>query len=315
MLNTLKNSLNQICTLIEHKSNVVFLDYPLYFNVGDLLIMHGTLQFFRENNIDLRLKMCKENFSLKKLKQSIDRNTTIILQGGGNFGDIYCSHQDLRESVVKNFPDNKIILLPQSVHFAKQENLIKSQLIFNQHKNIYLFARDSVSYDILKKFSPYTQLMPDMAHYLHGHLVQQTQQKGKTLWFIRRDKEMIPEQSNISYLEHTKPIDWEDLISSTDIVRYKKIKKLIKYNKILNINRIDSSIYNSWERLSYELIQRSNDYFLDFDSIITSRLHAHIFGSLLNIPTQIIDNNYRKNSLYYKEWTSSNRDHTIYQFE
>jgi exopolysaccharide biosynthesis predicted pyruvyltransferase EpsI len=315
MLNTLKNTLNQISSLIEHKSNVVFLDYPFYFNVGDLLIMHGTLQFFRENNIHIKLNLCKENFSLKKLKKNIDSNTTIILQGGGNFGDIYNKHQELREKLIQNFPDNRIILLPQSVHFSTEENLLKSQIVFNQHKNLYLFARDSVSYDILKKFSPNTQLMPDMAHYLHNHLVQQTQKKEKTLLFLRRDKEMLTEQLNISHSENTKPIDWADLISKTDIKKYKKIKRLMKYNKILNNSRIDTFSYETWEKLSYELIQRSNDYFLNFDNIITSRLHAHIFGSLLNIRTQIIDNNYKKNSLYHKEWTSSNQDHTLYKFK
>lgn len=46
--NNLKNKLNEILPFIKDKNEVIFLDYPVYLNVGDLLIYHGTENFFKE---------------------------------------------------------------------------------------------------------------------------------------------------------------------------------------------------------------------------------------------------------------------------
>ena len=48
---------------------------------------------------------------------------TILLSGGGNFGDLYESHQEIREDVIANFPANRIIQLPQSISFHAGEAL------------------------------------------------------------------------------------------------------------------------------------------------------------------------------------------------
>ena len=46
----LKEKLNYILNFIDDKDNVVFLDYPLHHNVGDMLIFLGTNEFFKKNN-------------------------------------------------------------------------------------------------------------------------------------------------------------------------------------------------------------------------------------------------------------------------
>src|SRR5690606_2166971 len=257
MSNDLKLYLNKINDLIIEKDNAIFLDYPLYFNIGDLLIMHGTIQFFKENNINIKKYLCKENFSISKLRKVINNKTTIFLQGGGNFGDLYTEHQSLREAVIKNFPNNRIIMLPQSVHFEKNENLDKSKEIFSQHKNLYLLARDTVSLNILLKFSEKSLLMPDMAHYLYDELPKITKIKNKKLFFLRKDKESTDLQKELINTQNIQSIDWDDLITQHDIKVQKNIKKRIKYFDFLEISTLDRNIYNLWERKSLELIKRS----------------------------------------------------------
>src|SRR5690606_890257 len=212
----------------------------------------------------------------------------------------------------KNFPNNRIIMLPQSVHFEKNENLDKSKEIFSQHKNLYLLARDTVSLNILLKFSEKSLLMPDMAHYLYDELPKLTKIKNKKLFFLRKDKESTDLQKELINTQNIQSIDWDDLITQHDIKVQKNIKKRIKYFDFLEISTLDRNIYNLWERKSLELIKRSCEYFLQYDEIITSRLHAHILADLLNIPSKIIDNHYKKNSLYYNEWTISSNKHKLY---
>lgn len=312
MLNDLKIYLNKINDLIIDKNNTIFLDYPLYFNIGDLLIMHGTIQFFKENQINVKKYLCKENFSISKLRKVINHETTIFLQGGGNFGDLYPEHQNLRETVIKNFPNNRIIMLPQSVHFEKNQSLDKSKEVFNNHNDLYLLARDNMSLNILLKFSKKSLLMPDMAHYLYDELPKLTKINNSTLFFLRKDKESTDLQEDLINNQNISSIDWDDLITQQDIRVYKNITKKIKYFNFLEIQALDEKNFYLWERKSLELIKRSCEYFLQYDEIITSRLHAHILAYLLNIPSKIIDNHYKKNSLYYKQWTSSSTKHRLY---
>ena len=112
LLIDLKNKLNPIVELIKDKNDVFYFDYPLHLNVGDLLIYHGTEQFFKDHHINVTLKRCEYDLDLEEVKAKITPNTTILLHGGGNFGDLYPQHQKIREEIVTNFPNNRIIVLP-----------------------------------------------------------------------------------------------------------------------------------------------------------------------------------------------------------
>jgi len=46
---SIKSRLSEILDFIEDKNDVIFVDFPLYHNIGDLLIMSGTMKFFRAN--------------------------------------------------------------------------------------------------------------------------------------------------------------------------------------------------------------------------------------------------------------------------
>ena len=85
--------LNHIVELIKDKNDVFYFDYPLHLNVGDLLIYHGTEQFFKDHHINVTLKRCEYDLDLEEVKAKITPNTTILLHGGGNFGDLYPQHQ------------------------------------------------------------------------------------------------------------------------------------------------------------------------------------------------------------------------------
>ena len=139
LLIDLKNKLNPIVELIKDKNDVFYFDYPLHLNVGDLLIYHGTEQFFKDHNINVTLKRCEYDLDLEEVKAKITPNTTILLHGGGNFGDLYPQHQKIREEMVTNFQNNRIIVLPQTAYFKHEENLQKSAALFRSHSVIAIY--------------------------------------------------------------------------------------------------------------------------------------------------------------------------------
>ncbi|UNA30835.1 polysaccharide pyruvyl transferase family protein [Klebsiella variicola subsp. variicola] len=300
----MKNKLTEILPFIKDKNEVIFLDYPVYLNVGDLLIYHGTENFFKENNINIKLRRSNARYSVKEIKKYINPNTVILMQGGGNFGDLYPEFQKFRQDVVSSFPDTRIIILPQTAFFENEHELNKSVKSFGAHKDLIIFSRDTRSLSIFKKFTSQTFLMPDMAHSLWGTLPKSQKSKG-TLYLIRNDKEINQVQRRL--LEHKngddKYVDWEDILTSKDLLMRKLCRKLDGIGGVTNLSVLKNISNVIWYNYTYKMVQRYALYFTSHEKVVTSRMHGHIFSCLLSLPNDVIDNAYGKNSGYFKEWT------------
>ena len=71
----------------------VFLDYPSQANVGDSLIWLGTLKCLQDLGLKVTYVADFDTYDETHLRRVLGQNTTIILQGGGNFGDLYPKNQ------------------------------------------------------------------------------------------------------------------------------------------------------------------------------------------------------------------------------
>lgn len=92
------------------------------------------------------------------IKNSINDLDVILLRGGGFFGNLWEDGFSIILQFIDSFPNNCIILFPQSVYFDEspkgKEFLNKSIDIISKRKNIYLFARDFNSYKQFKQLYP-----------------------------------------------------------------------------------------------------------------------------------------------------------------
>ncbi len=303
----LKDKLSIIKTAAPTNSNIIYLDIPLHLNVGDLLIYKGTERFFKENNYNVLIRRTdkgSENFV--RGNPNVDEETIIMMHGGGNFGDLYIRHQNLREAIVTKFPNNKIVFLPQTVHFKSPEALKKSAKIIRQHKNLTVFCRDVTSEHILKEhFCDNVILCPDMAHSLWDSFPKQKTQdiRRETLWMLRKDIEET-DVSKINGVPDRKQFqDWEDICSKEDRNYLWRMDVLERINGKLHKELLP--VVPFWDNYTDKLIERINNYFMQYSSVITSRMHGHILCCLLGIPTKLIDNSYGKNLGYYHSWTNN----------
>ncbi len=296
----LKKNLRKILDFIEDKNDVIFVDFPLHHNIGDLLIFSGTINFFKNNSINVKLYQSTYNINIEK---SVTKNTTIICHGGGNFGDIYDIHQKLRENIVQSFPHNKIIILPQTAFFNKNENKEASKEIFRAHSNVVMFARDEETYDIFNNFSNHAYLMPDMAHELYDTLPKVAKNKS-IMYFLRNDIEKNPIQLQIQKeIQGIDSFDWIDFLTKKDHKFLRRVRKLTKINRKLKSNLLDKVIFNIWISHTENLVSEMSKLFSSHEEITTSRLHGHILSCLVDVPSTIIDNSYGKNTAYYRLWT------------
>ncbi|HUF08852.1 MAG TPA: polysaccharide pyruvyl transferase family protein [Rhodothermales bacterium] len=275
----------------------VYVDYPHYLNVGDWLIYLGALSLLSILNVRIKARVSAKNYQ-RLLAIDIPRSWAIILQGGGNFGDLYPVHQEVRRAVISRFPDNDVILMPQSVHFEEPQAWIDSSAIFSEHRHLCVYVRDRESSDILNRVldPDRVRLAPDMAMMLVGQWPWKSVSGSRTLVFRRRDQESLHPEVRLT---DATGFDWEDLFSGLDIQIHRRLVGLARLEKSWGC---DLGAVRIWELLMRRGLHRAHRQFEPFDTIDADRLHGVLFGLLLGKKVIAHDNSYSKISRYANCW-------------
>lgn len=305
IVNRLKESI-QLNLIPLITSDYVLWDLPYYSNIGDLLIWQGELDFLRNTPHKNIGSASKDTCIFPKLKST----DIILLQGGGNFGDLYPAHNQFRNNVIERYPNNRIIMFPQSVWYDDEESASKDAEIINRHKDLHLCARDRYSYDFMKRHFPKANilLVPDMAFFIDDKTLEKYRGIGseKTLYFKRLDKE-LGSSSDINYI-NADIHDWPTFESEATSI--KLLWKLIGVsNRLKNIETLQRpmlKIINSYT-LNYilpSLTAKGCEMISGYNHIITTRLHAMILSMLLHKKVEYIDNTTGKLSAFVDTWLS-----------
>lgn len=298
----LKEKLSLIDSLVEPGSKIAFFGYPTYLNIGDLLILEGTERFFacRNYSVTHRFsdKLCQELIPRNKLPE-LPAGTTLLLQGGGNFGDLYGSHQPSRQAVVERYPNHRVVLLPQTAYFQEPQILQASANLFRKHPDLHLLARDPKTAELFMDFSPNVYLCPDMAHMLWDFFPRNFKTDGGTLFLLRADTEAADWQQE---LDCPEKLDWPDLCTDRErSFSKKRIKRFEELNAQARWPWLPTLWL--WRRCYRKVVARAVQRFLRHESVFTSRLHGHLLACLLGMSNTLLDNSYGKNRSYFQHWT------------
>ncbi len=153
--------LNQLRPLIDN--DYIYVGLPYYVNIGDTLIWEGTKEFLRI----LPYKCLYSTNDYYFTEHKLEKNIVILLQGGGNFGDLYRQHSLFRRRIIELYPNNKVVILPQSVFYQNEVLLTDDAAFYAKHLNVTICARDNYSYRLLSHhFANQILLVPDMAFYI-----------------------------------------------------------------------------------------------------------------------------------------------------
>lgn len=284
---------NKLSPLIDN--DYVLYEVPFYNNVGDLLIWEGENQFLK--SVKYKMVDCCSICTYKENK-NLSSDIIILLQGGGNFGDLWRMHQEFRLKIIQKYPNNKIIIFPQTVYYQNHETMLRDAEIMKQHKNLTICARDMVSYNLLKKyFNNNILLMPDMAFCIPPkQLLSQIShnQTNKTLYLKREDKEF---KNGIKHNFENLSIDVYDwpCMTHNDFVQ-------ILFKVFLRLKSYKLSLWYAQHIYKGYLIKNSVEFVSQYKEIYTTRLHTSILCTLLGKKHHILDNSYGKNKNFYDTW-------------
>ncbi len=297
-VNTLRKKIYKtLSPIIGHEC--IFVGLPYYNNVGDILIWEGTLQFLKNIGCKCLKLSAKETFSFPALSSNVD----ILIMGGGNFGDLWQDEQKFRNKIIKCYPENKIIILPQSIYYLNSSVMLDDAKLYANHKNLYIIARELNSYKILKKhFSTnHIMMLPDMAFCISKDTISKYKAmeiKNKALFLRRLDKELL----DIVYRPDTSLMvekrDWP-CIENWDM---KWI--LFLFNRLRWHHKVPNILLDKYAYMLFRpyMIKLGVRFVSSYQEIFTTRLHVAILSLLLNKSFSLFDNSYGKNSSFYKTW-------------
>lgn len=304
-----KDKVKQLRKIIEESldsyidRDYVFLDLPYHPNVGDTLIAMAAKNYLKR--FPYKCLYYSSEFTFDN--RSIPSDILIIFNGGGNFGDLWKNYTDFRNSIIRKYPRNHYLILPQSVMYLDENNLDADIALFSSCPNITICARDQQSYDFLKKHFVKNNilLVPDMAFYSDQSFFKSSKSSNRVLFLRRYDKEFV-ENSKYSIVPKESEIhDWPTM--------EKKTIPYYIYSLIYIISDVIEKYVNPlftwrlrdwyWQKVLHPYNVRSGFKFVGkYGKVYTTRLHVAIISVLLNKKTYFFDNSYHKNSALYNTW-------------
>jgi exopolysaccharide biosynthesis predicted pyruvyltransferase EpsI len=288
--------------LIPNDSNVALLDFPDYPNIGDNLLWLGEWEYLRRRRAKIVYACDIDSCSLERLAEKVG-NGTILLSGGGNFGDLYPRYQRFREKIISTFPRNRIIQLPQSIYFEHRASALEARKVLSRHLDFTLMVRDHKSFDFAERelcLKP--QLCPDMAFAL-GRISRADAPSHDIVWLSRSDRESL-HYPHINTGQEIQKVDWPTDIGTLSFrtVAFLDRQFVLHPNFLRRLSRLRLFTLT---QLASQRVKRGVEILRKGRVVVTDRLHGYILALLMRLPHVILDNSYGKVRNFHETWTKS----------
>jgi pyruvyl transferase EpsI len=267
--------------ILQRKAKVFYLSSPTHSNGGDLAIAYGSRRWIKEYFSDKILIEVHEfdvTVKLHDLIKQCNKKDVIFLHGGGNLGDWYGYPEEFRRMVINAFPNNKIIIFPQTIFFSNTAKGIKclrdSQENYLKHSDLTLITRGKMSYEFAKENFSFLKLLccPDMFFYCDGYFNTSKQRNGKALLCLRHDIEKNIEGKDLEFIKNT--------------LKQNNLDYSYQDTQLDNpTNEFILSLQSNYTIKSSEFaVEKLIDVFFQHQFVVTDRFHGVIFSYLTNTP-------------------------------
>lgn len=273
-----------IARLLPPGSRVALIGFPNHSNVGDSALWLGTRDVFARLGIEVAYVCDWSSYSEAELRRSLGDGDTLLLNGGGNFGDLWPGQQQLREATLARFPRVRTIQLPQSIWFEGDESRERMRRLLEGHADVTLLVRERASEERARaSFDVPVRPCPDMAFGLEDVVTDRS--PSAPVVFLRRSDKESRDRSAVTLPAGSLELDWiaedgaelpNDGAEGSD-QRFLALARhrLARGCRLLSSGRV----------------------------VITDRLHAHVLALMLGIPHIALDNSYGKVHSTVETWT------------
>ena len=301
-------------SLLPHGRRVALVNFPNHRNAGDPALWLGARAALDRIGAEVVYRASWASYDPVSLRRALG-DGTILLQAGGNFGDLYPGRQQAtRERILSELADVPTVQLPQSVHFEDPTNLERMRRLCDRHADLTLMVRDRASLDLVEAhFDVPTQLCPDLSMAL-GPLATPRRPSVDVVWLARNDPERRDEQppvpsdsASIRIVDWLDDLDHEPAAPLLDRVAAGVNRRLLaRYEAGSPLSRrtgrLDAATY---DRLARRWVVRGLHVLSEGRVVVTDRLHGHLLALLMGTPHVVLDNSIGKVGAYIATWTHS----------
>jgi exopolysaccharide biosynthesis predicted pyruvyltransferase EpsI len=291
---------------LRQASACALVDFPRHRNAGDSAIWLGEVAALRALRVAVRATCDRVTYSRAGLRRRVGDHP-ILLHGGGNLGDLYPTHQELRERVLADFRGHPTVQLTQSIHFNDPANLERMRRVVAGHGALTIIVRDERSEAIAReKFDAHIERCPDLAFAI-GPIARPRPARFPVLRLARIDREAGGEAGPLA----APTFDWLAPPASRRVRA-----RLAASDRLLGLavggGRTPGMLPAQARRVAYDAYARQNvdraaRLLANGEVVVTDRLHGHILCALLGIPHVLVDDRYGKVASFFSSWTSGLR--------
>ena len=261
----------QVKAYFEANPNTVFLVLtPSHGNLGDHAIALAETNLLKKAGINyIEITGNKLNDMRWNGMLEVMDGFPILINGGGNLGTLWYSVEDLFRKLLEKATHSPILLFPNTIYYENsdwgEEEFVKSRKIYNRHKHLHLYARETTSFEVMRNAYRDVTLTPDMVLSLNE--CKGEQERRGCLLCLRSDHERTRTEEHECMIRQQAAKMFGDAVSDTDMV----------VNRGIPIDRRE------------EELREKFDQFSRAELVITDRLHGMIFCAITGTPCIVVD--------------------------
>lgn len=270
-----ENELPYYWERFRHPGAVYLVLTPAHDNLGDHAIAYAEARMLKDLGVPyIEVSDDEINSWFRKNCLHVMNGRPILIHGGGNIGSLYPFYEQRMRSIVQKNPRSRILFMPNTMFYgdteANQKQRLESIELYNRHEGLKLYARESISYEMMKSAYRNVGIAPDMVMYLNQ--CREGVSRSGCILCLRKDK------------ERTRSAQVDDQIDE-------QVKRLFGTN-VRNLDMVSPKRISLPEREAE--LEKQFDAFRHAQLVITDRLHGMIFCAITGTPCIVVNSKSHK---------------------
>ncbi len=287
---------------------VGFINFPNHGNPGDPGLWLGTHSLLKTLGVKVAYQSTYWSLDLDQLGRAVKDNP-VLINGGGNFGDLYAGQQGARMQLLRGWKDRPVVQLPQSIHFRDPANAAEVAQVIADQGAFTMMVRDTQSVELSRSLLGVDAVLsPDQAFGLVP-LRSAAPITRDVLWMVW--DRGVAEYTDDSQLE--SPPDFvhvEDWITGAYLAHEQFDRagaKAFALNRAIEAawaeKRPWKKLASTFQPLAQRWFDRGVDLIAGSRVLVTNKMHGHIVATMLGTPHVVLDNSYGKVAGCIDTWT------------
>lgn len=301
----------ELASVLDAGAAVALVNYPNIGNLGDAAIWLGARAALDRRGVEIAYECEPAAYRRASLARAIGERGTILLQGGGNLGDLYPGGQQaVREAVLRDFRRARVIQLPQSVWFRRRRPRERFARLAAAHPDFTLVVRERASLARARdELGIDARLWPDLAFAL-GPLPRPAPPRTEIFWLARTGAERRHDAPRpaAGLAVGDYPTGREQRRGgggrrmAVALAANRSITWAVRRSPLAGraLRGPQDALYHAIARRRVEL---AASFASRGEVLVTDRYHGHALALLMGIPTVLLDNSYGKNRALFEAWT------------